>query len=278
MFDAKKTLWNGSMLLLTLTLAIPFFTMGAFFMFLILTYVSLLLGHSVGMHRMMIHRTFACSKSLERSLIYLGTLVGVAGPHGILYVHDIRDWAQRQSVCHDFFAHRKSLIRDLTWQLFYRFEFNRPPKFAIEENIAKDKFYQFLENTWRWHQLPLALILFAIGGLPWVIWGLFVRIIFSVAGHWTITYFCHRPGNGRWDVQKASVQASNLPGLGWLTYGECWHNNHHAFPESARIGIEAGQSDPAWWVISGLGKIGLVWDIGLPRATSEQEDLKQRLT
>lgn len=277
-FDMKKAIWNGSMLVCAISLAFPFFTLGAFFMFLILTYFSLLLGHSVGMHRMMIHRTFVCSKLLERSLIYLGTLVGVAGPHGILYVHDIRDWAQRQPACHDFFAHRKSLIRDLTWQLFYRFEFDRPPNFTIEKNIADDKFYHFLEKSWRWHQLPLAVILFVIGGIPWVVWGIFVRIIVSVAGHWTVTYFCHRPGKGRWDVATACVQASNLNGLGLLTYGECWHNNHHAFPESARIGLEPGQSDPAWWVIAGLGKAGFVWDIGLPRALSQQEDLRRRLT
>ena len=85
-------------------------------------------------------------------------------------------------------------------------------------------------------------------------------------------------GAGQWDVTGASVQASNLPGLGLLTYGECWHNNHHAFPESARIGLERGQLDPAWWIIAGLGKLGLTSDVGLPRALHEREDLSKRLT
>lgn len=276
--DLSKLLWNGSMLILAIIFAIPYFTIGALVMFLCLTYATLLLGHSVGMHRMMIHRTFNCSKSFERLLIYIGTLVGVAGPHGILRVHDVRDWAQRQPKCHDFFAHRCSLLKDLGWQLFYRFEFKMPPEFSIEENIADDRFYIFLEKTWRWHQIPLAILLYLIGGIPWVIWGVCVRVIISAAGHWTITHFCHRPGQGNWDVEGASVQASNLPGLGLLTYGECWHNNHHAFPESARIGMEDGQSDPAWWVIAGLGKLGIAYDIGIPREKADQEDLMRRLT
>jgi fatty-acid desaturase len=52
----------------------------------------------------------------------------------------------------------------------------------------------------------------------------------------------------------ASAQASNLPGLGLFTYGECWHNNHHAFPESARIGLDPGQADPGWWVLQQFAK------------------------
>jgi hypothetical protein len=69
------------------------------------------------------------------------------------------------------------------------------------------------------------------------------------------------------------VQASNLPGLGLLTYGECWHNNHHAFPESARIGLERGQVDPGWWVVRTLERLGLAWNVGHPRPPGSREDL-----
>ena len=84
------------MMLATLGLGPLFFNWTAFGMFLLLTYVSLLVGHSVGMHRMMIHRTFSCAKPLERTLIYVGVLVGLSGPFGIIRTHDTRDWAQRQ--------------------------------------------------------------------------------------------------------------------------------------------------------------------------------------
>jgi stearoyl-CoA desaturase (delta-9 desaturase) len=272
-FDLPKAVWNGSMLLAALLLAVPLFTWGAFTLFLTTTYFSLLIGHSVGMHRLMIHRTFQCSKPVERTLIYVGVLVGVAGPFGIIRIHDIRDWAQRQASCHDFFAHSRALPADLLWQLAFKFRFDRPPSLTIEPRFRDDPFYRFLDRTWRLQQLPLACLFFAIGGWPWVIWGVCARVFVSAAGHWTITYFCHNPGPGRWHVSGASVQASNLRGMGLLTYGECWHNNHHAFPESARIGLESGQLDPAWWLISALERNGLVWSVGRPRAFQDRDDL-----
>ncbi len=275
--DWLKAIWNGGLLLVAVIGGPLFFTRSAFGLFLVLTYLTLLIGHSVGMHRMLIHRAFQCGKPMERFLIYVGTLVGVAGPMGIIKVHDMRDWAQRQARCHDFFAHRRGLLRDLSWQLFYRFRFERPPVLTIEARIANDPFYRFLEATWRWQQVPLAVVLFLIGGWPWVVWGVAVRVIVSTAGHWTITYFCHNPGAGRWTVKGAYVQASDLPGLGLLTYGECWHNNHHAFPESARIGLEPGQIDPGWAVIRGLERAGLVWNVGRPRDLGLREDLQERI-
>jgi stearoyl-CoA desaturase (delta-9 desaturase) len=275
--DWPKAIWNGGLLATAVVGGPLVFTWSAFGLFVVLTYLTLLIGHSVGMHRMLIHRSFQCGKPMERFLIYVGTIVGVAGPMGIVKVHDMRDWAQRQARCHDFFAHRRGLLRDLSWQLFYRFRFDHPPVLKIEPAIWTDPFYRFLEATWRWQQMPLAVALFLIGGWPWVVWGVAVRVITSTAGHWTITYFCHNPGAGRWTVKGAYVQASDLPGLGLLTYGECWHNNHHAFPESARIGLEPGQIDPGWLVIRGLERAGLVWNVGRPRDPGLREDLQERV-
>jgi fatty-acid desaturase len=271
--DAPKAIWNGAMLASALLLGPLTFNWGALAVFLALTYVSLLFGHSVGMHRMMIHRTFACPKPVERALVYVGVLVGIGGPFGVIRIHDTRDWAQRQPACHDFFAHRRPLPQDLLWNLAYRFQFERPPRLTIEPNLADDPWYRFLDRTWRWHQLLLALALYAVGGWSWVIWGVPMRIIASTAGHWSVTYACHNPGAGRWRVAGACVQASNLPGLGLITHGECWHNNHHAFPESARIGLERGQSDPGWCVIQALARLGLARTVGVPRQAIEREDL-----
>jgi fatty-acid desaturase len=269
--DPPKAAWNGAMLVAAVILGPLTFNWRALALFVGLTYVTLLVGHSVGMHR--IHRTFRCSKPVERLLIYVGVLVGLSGPFGVIRVHDTRDWAQRQPQCHDFFAHRRALWLDLFWNLACRFDFERPPRLTIEPNLADDPWYRFMERTWRLHQLPLAAILYLGGGWSWVVWGVAVRIIASTAGHWTVTYFCHNPGAGRWRVKGANVQAANLPGLGFVTYGECWHNNHHAFPESARIGLEPGQTDPGWWLISLMAKAGLAHDVGTPRAGDSREDL-----
>lgn len=271
--DVKKAIWNWLMIAGALVLAPMTFTWSALAMAGALTYGTLLVGHSACMHRMMIHKTYQCPKWLERVLIYVGVLVGMAGPFSILRIHDLRDWAQRQGQCHDFFAHRRGYLQDIFWQLTCRFEFAQPPRFTIERELAEDRWCRFFESTWRLHQLPLAGLLYLAGGWPWVVWGICVRVSISIVGHWTITYFCHNPGPGTWRVKAASVQASNISGIGILTYGECWHNNHHAFPESARIGLEEGQADPSWLFINWLGKIGWARDIGLPRPPDQREDL-----
>ncbi len=273
--DTPKALWNGGMVVATVALAPSATTPGALAVLLILTYTGLLLGHSIGMHRFMIHRTFDAPVWLERSLVYIGVLVGMSGPYGVIRIHDTRDWAQRQATCHDFFSHSRHYLKDVFWQLTCKFEFDHPPEIEVESKFADDPWYQWMDRTWRYHQLLLAVPLYVIGGLPWLVWGIFARVAVSNIGHWTITYICHNPGPARWYVKGASVQASNLPGFGLSSCGECWHNNHHAFPESARIGLYRGQLDPAWLVIRWLGNIGLARNIGRPRGEELQEDLER---
>lgn len=268
-----KSLWNSSIYLAAIVLGRMYFSWSGVFVFLILTYLTLLLGHSLGMHRRLIHKTFQCAKPFERFLVYLGVLVGMSGPFGVIRIHDVRDWAQREAQCHDFFAHRRGLWMDAFWQLHCKFKFVSPPKFQVEPEFSQDVWYQWMEKTWPLHQLPLAALLYYFGGVSWVAWGIFVRIAVGVTSHWIVTYFAHNPGPGRWLVPGAAVQASNLPSLGFLTHGECWHNNHHAFPESAKIGLDPGQLDPGWVVLIGLEKLGWVSQLGLPRAESRREDL-----
>jgi fatty-acid desaturase len=110
------------------------------------------------------------------------------------------------------------------------------------------------------------------------VWGVFVRVATSVTSHWVVTYFAHNPGPGRWAVKGAGVQACNLPGWAFLTHGECWHNNHHAFPESARLGLGAGEFDPGWHVLRFLEKCRLASRLGLPREPSQRNDLHEVTT
>ncbi|TAG25764.1 MAG: acyl-CoA desaturase [Burkholderiales bacterium] len=272
-WSPAKSIWNLAMFVCAIVLAPIYFSWAAFLFFLIFTYISMLLGHSLGMHRRLIHRSYECSKPLEYFLVWLGALVGMAGPFGILKIHDLRDWAQRQEKCHDFFAHRRGLLMDAFWQLNCVFKFSAPPAFKIEDDFANDKFYIFLEKTWELQQALFGIFLFWIGGMPLLVWGVFVRVAVSVSSHWIVTYYAHNPGLGNWKVHGAAVQASNLSRIALLTHGECWHNNHHAFPESAKMGLDEGQLDVGWIVLRWLEKLGWVWNLGLPRDSLKREDL-----
>ena len=262
-WDPVQSLWNGAMLATALLLAPIFVSVGAVLVFVMLTGATLLLGHSVGFHRRLIHRSFDCPVWLERFLVLTGVLVGMCGPLKMVRTHDLRDWAQRQPDCHPYLSHRRSMVIDGWWQLHCRLDLARPPTFD-PGRIGSDPFYRFLEATWMAHQLPLAAALFALGGWPWVIWGVAVRQATSVTGHWFVGHLAHRRGPQTWLVREAGVQAHDVPWAAIPTMGEAWHNNHHAWPGSARIGLEPGQSDWGYLFILLLERVGLAWNIALP--------------
>jgi fatty-acid desaturase len=239
------------------------FEWSALAVFLVLTGASLLLGHSVGFHRRLIHRSFECPLWLERVLVWVGTAVGISGPLWMIRTHDMRDWAQRQANCHDYLAHRRPMAVDAWWQLHCRLELARPPAFDLGR-AGRDPFYRFLEGSWMAQQIPIAALLFLGGGWAWVVWGICVRVSASATGHWFVGHLAHRRGPQSWLVNEAGVQAHDVPWAAIPTMGEAWHNNHHAFPGSARIGLYPGQSDWGYSFILLLERIGLAWNIVLP--------------
>lgn len=252
-------------------------TWGACLLFLVTTAFTVCLGHSLGMHRRLIHRSYDCPLWLERLFVYLGTLVGMAGPFGMIRQHDIRDWAQRKPDCHPFLAHRSAIWRDGFWQLHCDLVLDHPPELVVERRVEDNLFYQFLQRTWMLQQLPWAILFYMIGGMPWLVWGIAVRVALSVTGHWLVGYFAHNRGPRSWAITDAGVQGYNVPYCGILTMGEAWHNNHHAFPGSARLGVEPGEWDPGWWVLCGLRRAGLVWNLKTPDMLPARPNL-QRLT
>jgi stearoyl-CoA desaturase (delta-9 desaturase) len=272
-FKPCKSLHISAMTLLALVGGPMFFTWGALVLFLGTTAVTVCLGHSLGMHRRLIHRAFECSLILERMLVYLGTLVGMAGPYGMIRQHDMRDWAQRKPACHPYLAHRSSMLRDYFWQLHCELRLACPPQLIIERRVVEDRFYRFIERTWMVQQLPWAFLFLALGGIPWVIWGVAARVAASVTGHWLVGYFAHNVGPRSWHVQGAGVQGYNVPYCSLITMGEAWHNNHHAFPASARLGLKAGESDPGWNVLMLLARLGLVWGIKTPATLPHRPNL-----
>lgn len=239
-----------------------------------LTSAVLLFGHSLGSHRKLIHDSFQCPQWLTYLLVYLGVQVGLAGPLGLLRQHDLRDYAQRLPDCHPYLRHGQGFWHDAWWQICCDLHLDHPPAIRIEARVARDRFYRFLEATWMLQQLPPALLLYWLGGWSFVFWGVCARVATGIAGHWLIGYFAHNHGPMHLEVEGAAVQGHNVSFTSLLTMGECWHNNHHAYPGSARLGLRDGEWDPGWWVLSGLRRVGLVWQVRLPADLPPRPELK----
>jgi stearoyl-CoA desaturase (delta-9 desaturase) len=106
--------------------------------------------------------------------------------------------------------------------------------------------------------LGVALTGSLIGGLTGMLWGGAVRIFLVHHATFSINSLCHYFGR---QPYMTSDESRNLAWLALLTLGESWHNNHHAFPASARHGLGRHQLDPSALVIAALERLGLAWDV-----------------
>ena len=274
-FAPLTSLWLMAMLAGAVTGALCFFSWTGLLLFVVGTAIVLLFGHSLGSHRKLIHDSFQCPQWLEYLLVYLGVLVGLSGPLGLLRQHELRDYAQRLPDCHPYLRHGAGFWRDAWWQLHCRLELDHPPHIAIEPRIAHDRFYRFLERSWMLQQLPWAVLSFAWGGWGLVCWGVCARVSAGVLGHWLIGYFAHNHGQMHFHIDGAAVQGRNIRLTSLLTMGECWHNNHHAYPGSARLGLLPGEWDPGWWMLLLLRRLGLVSGLRLPQDLAPRPELRR---
>jgi fatty-acid desaturase len=272
-----KSAWITLMTVIAVVFGLATAEIGALVLFVVSTAVTLCAGHSVGMHRrlILIHKSFDCPLWLEYLCVYLGVLVGMAGPIGMIRQHDLRDWAQRRPHCHPYLRHGQGFWKDAWWQLHCELQLTNAPQFRLEERLAQDRFYAWLERTWMWQQLPWALLLLFVGGWSWVVWGICARVSVSVTGHWLVGHFAHRHGPMTWEVTGAGVQGHDVPLAAWVSMGESWHNNHHAFPGSARLGLLPGQADPGWMLIRAFERCRLASSIRTPQNLPRRPALRR---
>ena len=105
----------------------------------------------------------------------------------------------------------------------------------------------FLPGTFSWP--ALTGLLFGLGGWPFVVWDIFVRLVVVYNSTWLVNSATHRWGYGSHPTRDRSA---NCWWVALLTYDEGWHNNHHAFPRSARQGLCWWELDMIWWMVRGL--------------------------
>ncbi|WP_342378029.1 acyl-CoA desaturase [Myxococcus stipitatus] len=240
------------------------FSWSAVAVFAGLLIVTLGLGVSVGIHRGLIHRAFRASRGVERTLGLIGTLAGLGGVIGMNRMHQLRDFHQNQpeSECPGYFGYREGFTRAMSHALFrtwhVRDERLYPP---VAQDVTEDAFFRALERAGPWLQVPLGLVLYAVGGPSWVAWGIFVRLALTQDGFWFVHYVSHVEGEQPHALEGRAEQGRNVGWLALLSMGESWHNNHHAHPGSARMGFGWRQPDPGWWMVRGLEALGLVTEV-----------------
>jgi fatty-acid desaturase len=127
-------------------------------------------------------------------------------------------------------------------------------------DLAKDKFHVWIT---KYHYLPivaLSVLLFALGGWPFLLWGIFLRTVVGLHATWLVNSATHMWGSRRFSIRDDST---NNWFVAFLTFGEGWHNNHHAHPTSARHGLKWYEIDMNWYGIWMLRMFGLATQIKL---------------
>ena len=132
------------------------------------------------------------------------------------------------------------------------FAFNEYSKYAPD--LAKSAYYRWLDRYFLLLQVPLAILLYALGGWPFVVYGVFARSVLLWHSTWFVNSATHCWGYRNF---HADDNARNLWWVSLLTYGEGWHNNHHTFPHSAQTGWHWWEIDVTWQTIRLLQRLGL---------------------
>ena len=238
-----------------------FFTWSALAVALALYYITGAFGVSLCYHRMLTHRSLKVPKALEYLVALAGTLSLQGGPITWVSTHRIHHaHADAEGDPHD--AHRGLLWTHVDW--LYRPNEARPSPEEQQRyapDLCSDPVYRFLDRFAVPLQVALGLGLLAVGHLPWLIWGIFVRLVFGYHVTWLVNSAAHRFG---YQTYRTGDQSTNCWWVALLTWGEGWHNNHHAFPFSARHGLRWFEFDHTWIVIKLLQAARLAKNVKLP--------------
>ena len=223
--------------------------------------VTICAGHSVGLHRGIIHRSYGTSRLVRGLLVYLFVHTGIGGPVSWLRLHHVRDHYQNAPYCPRYFGYLQSALRDFFWNLHLRFVPRDPKKYGIPREDEEDPWLVFLERTWPLHVLGLFALVAVLFGPAAALTLVCLRVAVSVLGHWFIGFLAHKYGYVRYELDGSPEIGRNLLVLGVLSFGEAFHNNHHANPGSARMGEAWFELDLGYLFILALERLGLAWDV-----------------
>ena len=224
----------------------------------VLTVLTVCLGHSVGLHRGVIHKAFKMNTYVRGTLLYLFVQTGLGGPKSWMKLHYVRDYWQNQTTAPAYFMYHHNLLKDYYWNLHLSYKPANLDRYDIPEKDLNDPWINFLERTWYLHVLGLAGLIWLAFGFEAMIMTMAVRIALTQLGHWFVGYISHVRGYRNFDIHDVNETGFNNWLLGVFSFGEGFHNNHHACPSSARLGMRWFEIDLGWYTVQVLEKIGLI--------------------
>jgi fatty-acid desaturase len=245
---------------------------------IVLWWVSGSLGIGLGYHRLLTHRGFKTSKWFEYFLTLCGMLALESGAINWVATHRIHH-KFTEEIGHDphtpregfWWSHIGWILRGTAqqheWQTLERYA----------PDLTKDPVHRALNRIYFVPLIILGFALLIFGGWSVMLWGVFLRVTIGWHVTWLVNSATHKWGSRRFETGDDSTN-NFLVAL--FTFGEGWHNNHHAHPVSARHGLRWHEIDLNWYAICAFEKLRLIHSVKTvnrihlhkqtQRATSEQ--------
>ena len=241
--------------------ALFMFSWKALFITLALWWVSGSLGVGMGFHRLLTHRGYKTPKVVEYFLTICGALALEGGAINWVVTHRIHHAyteveGQDPHTPRDgrWWAHMGWILRGTAQQHEDAVMWRYAP------DLMKDPVHVWLNRLYFVPLVVLGIVLFAFGGWPLLLWGTFLRVTVGLHATWLVNSATHLWGTRRFETTDDST---NSFWVALVTFGEGWHNNHHAHPRAARHGLAWYEIDINWWGIRALQFLGLAKDIKL---------------
>ena len=230
-------------------------------------------GIGIGYHRLLTHRGFKSPRWLERFLATCGTLALQSGPLA---------WVTTHRVHHAFTETDKDphTPRNGTYWSHIGWIFRGTAQNQSEATVKRyspdllrDPYLVFLGNYYYLTPIIVGGLLLAIGGWSMLVWGIILRTVIGWHFTWLVNSATHLWGDRRFETRDDS---RNNGFIAAVTFGEGWHNNHHAYPRSARHGLTWREIDPNWIQIRWLEKLGVIKDVYALDLKAEQETMLKK--
>ena len=229
-------------------------------------------GVGLGFHRLLTHRGFTVPRWLMRFMATCGTLAVQSGPIS---------WVTTHRIHHAFTETDRDphSPRNGTYWAHIGWIFRGPAQshpLAVRQryspDLLKDGYLRFLDNYYYVTSIVVGLVLLAIGGWGMALCGIFLRTVIGWHFTWLVNSATHIWGSRRFDTRDDS---RNNALIAAVTFGEGWHNNHHAYPRSARHGLTWMEFDVNWVQLRILEKLGLARNVYAFDLATESETPKE---